>query len=479
MQDIYQKLNSDYLDDELVNKLINIPGEDIAKLMIDLDINFPRSVRFKSLKRVLLPILEEEYENLRNAERGAEGPERLEESRRLTRLTWAKFFSETQFENEIFKFNNRETDKKYLTEFWREFITYLKKEAISMEVVGNFAEKIIHRFQNTPPLRLFNKALEPHIYDENNTFDGLEKVIFAERVVLSATISELKQIGAKYGIKVPTRLTKIQVLEIIVKELKERGKYIPEIHADLNDFNLKELEDFARLNDIIAFAYINKDQMIEYMFDEFEEIRIMPKRIQTADDTTIIEEDVVEDFQEHITEDGVELESVAVDEEDEIESVIEIEDITEIIEERKPTEPEKIEVIEKLQEPAVQVAPQPVVTQFDSAVINDLKTEVLALKDIVIELKNQVVLVHEENKKNVTKLEKISKGLVPKWFKRLILVLFIIFVLLAVFVPLSYYYPDAPVISQIAFVLKQIPFFGGRDFLSFLHRIFERFVLTM
>ena len=119
MQDIYQKLNRNDTIDELVENLVNVPGEEIAKLLTDIDINFPRSIRFGALQKVLFPVLEQEYNDLLKSDSNAEGPERLEESRRQTRLRWIDSFSETQFENELYKFNDKELDKQFLFEFWK------------------------------------------------------------------------------------------------------------------------------------------------------------------------------------------------------------------------------------------------------------------------------------------------------------------------------------------------------------------------
>ncbi|MBW6484316.1 MAG: hypothetical protein K0B10_14835, partial [Vicingaceae bacterium] len=116
MNDIYQKLNKDYLIDELLESIVNIPGEALFKFIESLDINIPRSIRFNSLQKILFPILQEEYDELLKHESSSEGPERLEESRRQTRLRWIDSFSETQFENELYRYNKREIDLKYLME---------------------------------------------------------------------------------------------------------------------------------------------------------------------------------------------------------------------------------------------------------------------------------------------------------------------------------------------------------------------------
>ena len=470
MQDIYQKLNKDYSIDEIVEDLTNVPGDEISKLLTELDINFPRSLRFSALQKVLYPILESEYNELLKSESDVEGPERLEESRRQTRLTWIDSFSETQYENELYRFNNKEIDQAYIKEFWKKLLNFLIREGIPKKDIAIFLERVIQKYQSNqsiPPIRLFQKALDPHIYDEEGTFDGLNRDVFAKRVVLSATISELKQIGSKFDIKVPTRLTKIQVLEIVIDELKARNEYIPDIHLELTEFNLKELEEFARLNNIIAFAYINKDQMIEYMYKEFDEKNIQVKKYKI--DEAVAEqlhqetEEIQEELEEKVLEETVKEEVKLIVVEEKIEE--NDEDVTKDlqVEEVKPQEA-KTETI------AVDRA----IVQYDKDSLDELKKEIISLKEIVLELQAEVNVLRNETIKGNAKLDKVTKGLIPVWFKRLVFVLIIITLFFMIYVPLAYYYPNAPVISQINFVFDKIPFLGGSTFLEFLLRFFQR-----
>jgi hypothetical protein len=479
MKDVYKKLNKDYSIDEIAENLVNVPGEEIANFLSELDINIPRSIRFNSLQKVLFPVLQQEYNDLLKSESDAEGPERLEESRRQTRLTWIDSFSETQFENEIYKFNNKDLEREFLSEFWKRLLNFLLKEAVPKEDIANFIEKASKKYeknQGTPPLRLFNKAIEPFIYDEVDTFDGLTRSVFASRVVLSATISEIKQIGSKYNMKVPTRLTKNQVMEIVVNELKKRNEYIPDIHSELNEFNLKELEDFARLNNIIAFAYINKDQMIEYMYKEYDSRNVVAKRyLQDPEALAKLDqetEEIVVEFETRIEEADKkpeeEFKPVVEPQKEPVIETPEVNDdiISDIQEEKKPEET-------KVEEKPV----KPVIIQQDSESIEELKNEILSLKQIVLELQTKVENLQEDTTRSNVKLDTVSKKLFPKWFKIIVLILFFVSVFISIFIPLSIYYPDAPVISQIAWLFDQIPFLGGRSLLEFLQGFFERLLL--
>jgi len=470
MQDIYQKLNKDYSIDEIVEDLTNVPGDEISKLLTDLDINFPRSLRFSALQKVLYPILENEYNELLKSESDVEGPERLEESRRQTRLTWIDSFSETQYENELYRFNNKEIDQAYIKEFWKKLLNFLIREGIPKKDIAIFLERVIQKYQSNqsiPPIRLFQKALNPHIYDEEGTFDGLNRDVFAKRVVLSATISELKQIGSKFDIKVPTRLTKIQVLEIVIDELKARNEYIPDIHLELTEFNLKELEEFARLNNIIAFAYINKDQMIEYMYKEFDEKNIQVKKYK-------IDEAVAEQLHQETAEIQEELEEKVVEEtlKEEVKPIV----VEEKIEENDEdvTKDLQVEEVKPKEAKTETITVDRAIVQYDKDSLDELKKEIISLKEIVLELQAEVNALRNETIKGNAKLEKVTKGLIPVWFKRLVFVLIIITLFFMIYVPLAYYYPNAPVISQINFVFDKIPFLGGRTFLEFLLRFFQR-----
>jgi hypothetical protein len=48
-----------------------------------------------------------------------------------------------------------------------------------------------------------------------------------------------------------------------------------------------------------------------------------------------------------------------------------------------------------------------------------------------------------------------------------------------IYVPLAYYYPNAPVISQINFVFDKIPFLGGSTFLENSLEILPKIVWSL
>ena len=495
MQDIFQMLKSENSINELAENLVSVPGDEIVNLLDELDINLPRSIRFSALQQVLFPVLEHEYNELLKADSKGEGPERLEESRRKTRLRWIDSFSETQFENELFGFNDREIDRKYLFNFWQGLIKYLIKEGVPRQTLATHFEKFYRKYHNNqglPPVRLFNKTLDPYLYDEDGTFDGLFRSLFAKRVVLSATISEIKKIGNKYGIKVPTRLTKAQVLDIIIEELRKRGEYIRDVHEELNDFNLKEVEEFARLNHIIAFAYINKDQMVEILFHEYDEIAPKRKSFRKDEEIAVQLEEAIEAFEEPA---GDTKENIAAEEKTNVliqpEQSRDIEDFEPIVEEKKELpKPEKIEdeVMADLTEPetvkveekTTETKPKEkdvVITDADYRHAEDLRHEIIALKEIVLDLQRDVKSLKEESNSHLTKLNRISKGLVPRWFKVLFVIFLILTLFFIVFIPVSYYYPNTIIIKQIADLFSKIPFFGPKNFLEFLHAVLEKYFI--
>ena len=475
MQHIYLKLDSQDSIDEISDSLVSVPGEEITDLLTDLDINFPRSIRFNALQSVLFPILEKEYNDLLKSESEAEGPERLEESRRQTRLRWLDSFSETQFENELYRFNNKDIDKLYLKAFWKRFVNFLIKEGIPKKDIGHFIEKGIRKYQNNqgiPPVRLFNKVLEPYIYEELDTFDGLTRDLFAKRIVLSATITEIKQIGSKYGIKVPTRLTKIQVLEIVVNELKKRNEYIPEVHEELNDFNLKELEDFARLNDIIAFAYINKDQMVEIIYKEFDQKAPKVKRFNKDEELVVELEEEINNIEDKVIEVPTPLpvtpeEDIVSEYEETKESIIEQEHKEDILSDINQEYEQKAIEKEAIEEQMV-VSNKQDQKSYDP----DLQNSISELKEMIIDLQKQVKELKTNNSNIEKKLHKISKGLIPRWVKTFILIIFILSIILFAQAGLSIYYPDWPIVRDITWALERVPFPGPGEFIDFIQRIF-------
>jgi hypothetical protein len=283
--------------------------------------------------------------------------------------------------------------------------------------------------------------------------------------LVSATITELKQIGAKYGVKVPTRLTKIQVLDIIIKELKEREEYIPEVHSELNDFNLKELEEFARLNNIIAFAYINKDQMIDIMLDEYFESEHKIIHYNKAEDICQdieAEPVIMPKVEEETIEESTQVEeSIPVEEPKEIAKEEVLQDITEEVEPLEKEEPVEMASIdeEAVQEVTNEQKTTPAPVNFSDESVEDLKQEIITLQQMVRELSKDI--------------DDLKKRLFPRWFKTLILIGFFISLFLIIFIPLAHYYRNVIIIKQIADLLDKVPFFGERSLLEFIIDFFR------
>jgi hypothetical protein len=362
---------------------------------------------------------------------------------------------------------------------WKRIIKYLIKESVPKNFIADFLEKRISKYQSQAPAKLFNRALDPFICDEEGNFDGLLIEQFKKRVLVSATITELKQIGAKYGVKVPTRLTKIQVLDIIIKELKEREEYIPEVHSELNDFNLKELEEFARLNNIIAFAYINKDQMIDIMLDEYFESEHKIIHYNKAEDISQdieAEPVIMPEVEEETIEESTQVEeSIPVEEPKEIAKEEVLQDITEEVEPLEKEEPVEMASIdeEAVQEVTNEQKTTPAPVNFSDESVEDLKQEIITLQQMVRELSKDIDDLKEDNEIDLQEFDKIKKRLFPRWFKTLILIGFFISLFLIIFIPLAHYYRNVIIIKQIADLLDKVPFFGERSLLEFIIDFFR------
>ncbi len=124
-----------------------------------------------------------------------------------------------------------------------------------------------------PSTKEFNKALNTAMFDDEGEIDGLTQEAFRPVVYKSSTLTELREIGDKYGASVPKRLKKNEVLDVVLKKLSERGELNKELQNKLENQNILLLERFAKDNDIKVSTELKKEEIIEFILSNAKETK--------------------------------------------------------------------------------------------------------------------------------------------------------------------------------------------------------------
>lgn len=250
--------NNEIKISEFLPKAILLPAKSILNYYETLGLMFPRRLRMDSLRKVITPYV--------NNERPHVNPLTDE---LLYRIRWFDTFSESQLVNLLPVFEDNTLLGEYKEELWLNFIAYMLEKQVSPENFDNLF-RLIRSLENVPPLEVldgtkYNDILNPLFYDENNSIDGLTLEIFRPVVYKCSTLGEVRDIGKKYGVNVPRRLRKQELVEIIIDELKDRDELTPKLEENLNSMTVIPLQRFAKNNDIKVSIELKKNEIIEYI----------------------------------------------------------------------------------------------------------------------------------------------------------------------------------------------------------------------
>lgn len=251
---------------EFLQKAVLLPAKSILNYYENLGLMFPRTLRMDALRKVITPYV--------NNERPHVTPLTDE---LLYRIRWFDTFSESQLVNLLPVFEDNILLDEYKEELWLSFIAYMLEKQVSPE---NFDKlfRLIRSLENVPPLEVldgkkYNDILNPLFYDEKNVIDGLTLEIFRPVVYKCSTLGEVRDIGKKYGVNVPRRLKKQELVEIIIDEVKDRGELTPELEENLNSMTVIPLQRFAKNNDIKVSIELKKNEIIEYILKNAQQTK--------------------------------------------------------------------------------------------------------------------------------------------------------------------------------------------------------------
>lgn len=250
----------------------------------------------------------------------------------------------------------------------------------------------------------FYALIEPRLFQTIGYVDGIHSDKWTDETLTSHTLGDLKALGLKYGIKVPRRINKSRLIEILAAKLrlddeevellskksildieiyaKEKGfristdlkkrdmieyikfslgMYHKEIPADNYDYNIPVPE----LTEVL------EDDLEEAIIDDFVEEQVIDQPLETeVEEEAELEEptdEIIEEIEEEVIE---EVEEELVEEEAEEELVEE-----ELVEEE--TEEEIETVIKEEKEPTIEEQPYLPEELADSELLTEEEKELL------------------------------------------------------------------------------------------------------
>lgn len=277
---------------ELVANLKSLPSTEVRDFFVKEKKSMPRDVRIDALRVVI-------DNQLKDKKVASTLTDEMN-----YRLNWYTKFSEYQLENLLAFFNNESLTDIYKEELWISIISRHSDLGIDDITIFTLYQKSINfRIESNvvEGLMDYNRNLDSVFYDEENSIDGLSYSEFRENLLQSSTLVELRELGSKYGIDVPRRIKKNELMDIIVDELKKQDKFTPEIEEKITKMSVVGLQRLAKDNGIKASIELKKEDIIEYII-KFANSDVKPVAIPKKTTVEPVQETVVVDEEPEVEE---------------------------------------------------------------------------------------------------------------------------------------------------------------------------------
>lgn len=269
----------------------------------------------------------------------------------------------------------------------------------------------------------FYQAIQKILYEQPGFLDGISIHDWDEDMLTSYTLGDLKALGEKYNVKIPRRINKTKLIEI----LQAKFKLSSDETELLETKSVLELEIYAKEKGFKISIDLKKTDMIEYMkyalgmYNNYPKDDFFDYHIPVFSDAEAVEEDIVEEV----------IEETYIPEEvhDEVEEVIiqpvKEEIIEETVKEEKVEEVKK-EVKEEVKEEVKKVVEptEPESELTDIEIPDELETEPT--------LSDTNILSQEEKELLDEKINLIIKKYYKRRRTRRVIWTIVIIVLLAV-----------------------------------------------
>ncbi len=363
---------------DVLPPLVLLPAEQTVYFFDSIGLKVPRKLRIDALKVALDPVVKSRHV-----------VHQMLSDEVNYRLRWYGNFSETQLVNLMPLFGDEELVVIYKEALWLSLLGYILEKKVSEEnltLLFNLAnDYFANQEENRKDILKYNQGLNPIFFDEPGTIDGLTQELFRPILFKCSTLVEVREIGRKYGVNVPRRLKKKELLEIIKEELAKVNKLNESLEIELNAMNVIMLQRFAVDNDIKASIELKKEEIIEYIlknatetkevyfspstgaeYEILEDFPEVPPATEPVVEKPVVEEPVVEEpvVEEPVVEEPVVEEPVV--EEPVVEEPVVEEPVVEepVVEEPVVEEPVVEEPV--VEEPVVEepVVEEPVVEEF-------------------------------------------------------------------------------------------------------------------
>ena len=258
--------------DTLANRLSNLSGDQVYSMFSNRGIAVPRRLNCLALYSVI----NQRLKNIHASELSKDY---------FYRLKYYKEFSESQLIN-LFSLicKTNEEFKLYRVNLFKLIIiNYVGLNLNDGEIkyLKDLRKLSVESFD------VYSSFISAMCHEQTNTFDGQDFKVLEDCLINSATSSEIVSLALKYGLNVPTKLKKNEIVDNIYEYYDKQGKLTIELKNEIENKNIAELNAFCKSKKLPFSSSMTKTEMVYYLFYNLSNCEIVTtsmNRIEAPDE---------------------------------------------------------------------------------------------------------------------------------------------------------------------------------------------------
>lgn len=246
--------NETYNYDELLTKLAGLSIKDVTDILLESQIKLPRKLNSKALRLALNDkIIIAKQLNLSDEE--------------LFRLRFYPFFNEYQLQK---LFATLFDDEMYL-KYRKSLFELILQNNEYLRLEDSVVLKLLNISNTNEDFETYQTILNTFSFDFDGYLDSIKLEDYDENVLKSLTTDDIRQLGNKYGVVIPKRLRKEELVQYVKEVMDSNGLAIPE-SLNLDTQSIMMVQRFAKKNNIKISADLKKDESILYLFHQISKL---------------------------------------------------------------------------------------------------------------------------------------------------------------------------------------------------------------
>ncbi len=232
--------------DTLIAKLAELSGDQIKGFFANRAVKIPRKLNAQALTK----ILNNRIKQLNSLSMNKDS---------FSKLVHYKNFTEFQLQSLFDKVGTDEDFLEYRKELW---LLILKNNKIFDFQDGEI--QYLNNLRKLHPVdfKVFSNEINSVLVDLKNEFDACPKANLEANLNESFSAEDIRKLAAKYGITIPNRLKKEELLEYVKKILSARGRIAKSFEKELEGMTVAQLNSLCEVNQLRISTNLKKPELI-------------------------------------------------------------------------------------------------------------------------------------------------------------------------------------------------------------------------